>query len=244
MIINPYAFGIPQKYWVAFFASGELGSVFDFTDLASMYTDSAGTVPCTTSGQSVLSIRDKITGGLALPIATPPTTAFDSGIGKWGLLSAGVGNPCSIALDSSFAGNSSKSLLMAAVIDTTAVQVGIRIPGGNGANPGDQLGLGYIPGDTPPLEFYMGGSGNGVGTNGVAVGQQHIYCGTKSILSLTLYDNNTSPVASGSATSTGVIPASPLGYFGDTNQMLFQAIFINRALTSAEVGSAVSNWKI
>lgn len=70
-------------WWAPLFANGEQGLVFDYTDIATLFQDTAHTTPVTATGQTIGSIRDKVSGRYVVLTAGTATLQFDATLGLY-----------------------------------------------------------------------------------------------------------------------------------------------------------------
>ena len=108
----PMSIRVP--YYAPLFASNETGVVLDFQDLATMFQNGAGTMPVTTVGQSIYSIRDRVSGSLCVFTGAAPTLQYDSTRAVYyAQFPSGGAAHGTVAVPITLAGNASKSIVAA-----------------------------------------------------------------------------------------------------------------------------------
>ena len=136
------------------FASGEQGGLWDFSSLANLYQDSAGTTPCTAVGDPIGKVLDTSGRGNHLTQATStkrPTVGYDSGTGKYYAIFDGV-DDCLVSPSIDFTASDKMTTCAGVKKNSDATSMIFEFSAGVAGNPGSFYMVGGA--DAYPLTTY------------------------------------------------------------------------------------------
>lgn len=136
------------------FAAGEAGGLWDFSSLANLYQDSAGTTPCTDAGDPIGKVLDTSGRGNHLTQATAtkrPTVGYDSGTGKYYAIFDGV-DDCLVSPSIDFTASDKMTTCAGVKKNSDATSMIFELSAGIGGNPGSFYMVGGL--DAYPSTTY------------------------------------------------------------------------------------------
>lgn len=255
MIINPYIFGSGTpppagKWYDALFLTGDVGNVFDFNDLSTLFQDTAHTVPVTTVGDPINSIKCKKTGyyatatsGISMVLAYDATRSLYAG--KCVTLPASGNNPMLLAtgaVPSALGGDSTGGLTLIGVSTFSSSDGGVpsllgpaSVGGGNAAAIGNLTG----PVSSNFLQF---GGGYGV-TGSAPYSAVSVATGTKSTTRVMKIYDGSSLIGSNTAPAAANITVLDfnIGRIMNANDLMYSCVAISREITSTEVSTMAAS---
>lgn len=174
-------------YYDELIYAGIVESVIDVADRSSIYTDTAGTTVATTVGDTIKSIRDRVTGNLAV-IGSPYLTLGNDGTRDYLQFPASGTPNIDLTMPSALGADSTKSVFWVGAI--SGGNETLLLFGDNGT--GKCLGIGNGSG-FGGLSLFQQGAGHGISIGGIGDTSMHTVQGDKdsSATSLTLYSDGT-----------------------------------------------------
>lgn len=219
-----------DHWYTSYFASGELGMVFDFGDISSLYQDTAATTVCTAAGQTVKAVKCKLTS-LVLSNSTGNTLSQDSFTGRYFI---------------TFSGSAPYSITSGFPITGTFSAYSIAFSGGpTSTSQNTVLLAGPVSANTAGAEIYMSNTIFGNGTNQFSrtgvVGQQQL----TGVMGSSLYNYYSTTIAAGAAvaatspnlTNSAVHLGSDAAGANVFTGPMWWCMVINRVVTTAEIGT-------
>lgn len=231
---------IRVPYFAPLYAAGEAGVILDFQDLATMFQNSGGTTPVTATGQSIVSIKDKINGNLCVFTGTAPTLQFDATNNVYyAQFPSGGGAAGTVSVPVALNGNANKSLVFVgtfnSALNETPLLYGANATAGCFAI-GNGAGFGGISG-------FEQGSGHGVTMSPSASGSE-VAAFTKNNTSLVIYRKDSSGTNNQAGTTIGAanitVNTLNVGYYPslagyDFQSRMYSGLLISRVITGTEI---------